>query len=766
MEMGMGMERVRPGRPQPRAARHGSWLRSTLEHLHRPQPGVDNEIVVLATGIDQYLQEVFHHLARPSREDTVSAEDFTALCSVLGLEADGQRRTPGDEEEEEEQLVCRGLPGELSFKDFHSRLCGFFRVRNDLDRNSVKRLNFSQETELVEREIRLRWPRVRRRKCVSFDLSADRTRGLSKDTKDKVHTRDHDPGVEAAALRELVEDLRAALQSSDARCVSLEVALRRHSGAPNHSALSPSTRPSGSYPADPGRDSGSRDSGSRDSGSRDSGSRDSGSSLRRSDDRRSGGKWTDRAERRGEGDPLLRELRLIRASRDGQVEEAIRFNRRLEEELGWAYQEAGRRAAVESALRKENTVIRRRAEEAREAVKQGLHSVRLIQEQAQSVPGLQNNISQLETELRHYRYRHTVPTDLHLRHLRPTPPSPHTYTSVTSHLHLRHLRPTPPSPQTYTSVTSDLHLRHLTPTPPSPQTYTSVTSHLHLRHLRPTPPSPHTYTSVTSDLHLRHLTPTPPSPQTYTSVTSHLHLRHLRPTPPSPHTYTSVTSHLHLRHLTPTPPSPQTYTSVTSDLHLRHLTPTPPSPHSYTFPITRPIPPSPQTYTSVTSHLHLPNHHTFTSVTSHRHQTYTSVTSTNTASVTRPTPPSPQTYTSVTSTYTSSVTSHLHHHQTYTSVTSHIHLRHLTPTPPSPRPTPPPSPRPIPPPSPDLHLRHLTPTPPSPRPTPPSPDLYFLRHLRPTPPPSPPPTLPPSPQTYTSVTLGDVILVLETDSLF
>ncbi|CAL8340377.1 unnamed protein product [Lota lota] len=395
--------------PHLRAARKSEWLRSTLAHHHCPDSRVENEIVVLATGIDQYLQEVFHHLAHPSREDTVSAEDFTELCLVLGLEADEEQRTTvddGDKEEEDDfRLICVDLPCELSFKEFHSRLCGYFRVRvagsNELDKNNVKRLNFSEETELVEREIRLRCPRVRRRKCVSFDLSVDHTRVLSKAMKEKVHTEDHDPGMEAAALRELVEDLRAALQGSDARCLSLEVALRRHSRTLNNSAVTPSSSITLSQPS---------------SSNATILKKDTSRTPKPSPDGRIGGKWTDRTKRaapsrRGDGDPILRELRLIRESRDGQLEEAIRFNQRLEEELGWAYQEVRRRAGVESALRKENTAIRRRAEEAREAVKQGLQRVRLIQEQAQRVPELQNTISQLETELHHYRSQCSCMTD-------------------------------------------------------------------------------------------------------------------------------------------------------------------------------------------------------------------------------------------------------------------------------------------------------------------------------------------------------------------
>lgn len=48
--------------------------------------------------------------------------------------------------------------------------------------------------------------------------------------------------------------------------------------------------------------------------------------------------------------------------------------------------------------------IRRRAEEAREALSLGLQRVRAIQEQAQSVPQLQARVTRLEAELHQYRY--------------------------------------------------------------------------------------------------------------------------------------------------------------------------------------------------------------------------------------------------------------------------------------------------------------------------------------------------------------------------
>ncbi|XP_041809608.1 EF-hand and coiled-coil domain-containing protein 1 isoform X2 [Chelmon rostratus] len=389
----------------PRAARKSEWLRSALAHHYCPDPGVDNEIVVLATGIDQYLQEIFHHLAYPNRNDTVSAEDFTALCAVLGLTGaqKGKRTIKGgtgdgekDEEDEDFSDVCSGLPCQLSFKDFHLRLCGYFRVRSARRGTGecAWRLPVTEDTELVERQIRLRWPRVRRRKCVSFDLTRDQNGPVNRSNKGRpAEDRDSD---EVAALRELVEDLRSALQGSDARCLALEVALRREKSRSLRStpAVSStiSTQPTTSITLIQGKLVPTHRIKGQCSGT-------GGEGLRRA------------VRRRDIRDPLVRELKLIRSSRDGQLDEAIKFNGRLEEELRWAYQEVCRLQGVESALRKENAHIRRRAEEAREALSVGLQRVRMIQEEAQSVPQLQSRITQLESELHQYRSRCTCIPD-------------------------------------------------------------------------------------------------------------------------------------------------------------------------------------------------------------------------------------------------------------------------------------------------------------------------------------------------------------------
>ncbi|XP_036389882.1 EF-hand and coiled-coil domain-containing protein 1-like [Megalops cyprinoides] len=367
--------------PSIRASRKSEWLRSALAHHYDPDPGVENEIVVLATGIDQYLQEVFHHLAYYNGDDLVSAEDFRLLCYVVGMfgsEEGAKEKSDGDET----RWICSGLPRELNFKEFHARLCGYFSLRA---RNSKPdaRLLVTEETEHIEREIRLRWPRVRRRKCVSFDLSKDDSTArramhrLGSILKlDNLHhcagelDEEADSSLQGAALqqvetenaslRELVEDLRAALQASDARCLALEVTLHRERGA-----------------------------------------RHRGTARERGGVARGERPITEEQGSRGARD-LLRELELIRASRDGQLEEAMRFNQRLEEELRAANEERRRLEGVVIRLQMENGKIKRKAEEARSALAGGLERVREIQEQAQLVPSLQAQVQELEAERQRY----------------------------------------------------------------------------------------------------------------------------------------------------------------------------------------------------------------------------------------------------------------------------------------------------------------------------------------------------------------------------
>ncbi|XP_035376508.1 EF-hand and coiled-coil domain-containing protein 1 [Electrophorus electricus] len=347
--------------PPIRAVRKSEWLRCALAHHFNPDPGVENEIVVLATGIDQYLQEIFHHLAYYSNDDVISEEDFRLLCLVLGMTTEKNQR----------------IPPVLNFREFHSRLCGFFTVKSHSG-TTATRLPVTEETEHIEREISLRWPRVRRRKCVSFDLSRDlktsRLNAFEKTGNLKTPAVELRKGsgldgqqragqeqveMENASLRELVEDLRSALQSSDARCMALEVALRRGRPAATRHGSPGGTGPRGT--PSPGH-----------------------------------------VSRRRTGD-LLRELELIRASRDGQLEEAMRFNQRLEEELAVAYSEAGRLSMALGSVRRENAEIKRRAEGARGALATGLERVHAVQLLAEQVGPLQEKAQSLEREMQRFR---------------------------------------------------------------------------------------------------------------------------------------------------------------------------------------------------------------------------------------------------------------------------------------------------------------------------------------------------------------------------
>ncbi|XP_059793729.1 EF-hand and coiled-coil domain-containing protein 1 isoform X6 [Balaenoptera ricei] len=227
---GTGVEGA-AGDPYQRPARRTQWLLSALAHHYGLDRGVENEIVVLATGLDQYLQEVFHHLDCRGAGRLPRA-DFRALCAVLGLRAEEAAATweaagdtaagdtnsgdviagvatAGDADAEEEaRLALRAEPPELTFRQFHARLCGYFGTR------AGPRLPRGALSEHIETQIRLRRPRRRRR--------APRTPGPDGGPDSERLARLEE---ENSSLRELVEDLRAALQSSDARCLALQVGL-------------------------------------------------------------------------------------------------------------------------------------------------------------------------------------------------------------------------------------------------------------------------------------------------------------------------------------------------------------------------------------------------------------------------------------------------------------------------------------------------------------------------------------------------------------
>lgn len=202
-----------PSDPYRGPARRTQWIVSTLAHHYGLDRGVENEIIVLATGLDQYLQEIFHHLDYQGG-GRVPAEDFDALCEVLGLDQEGG-----------------AAPGDLSFRTFHARLCGFFSSRAGR-RYEEGGLLVGRDSQHIETQIRLRSPLRRRHRPPCGPPAGGRRGGGApcsgecyeevvalEEAEDRVTSLED----ENASLRELVEDMRAALQSSDARCLALQV---------------------------------------------------------------------------------------------------------------------------------------------------------------------------------------------------------------------------------------------------------------------------------------------------------------------------------------------------------------------------------------------------------------------------------------------------------------------------------------------------------------------------------------------------------------
>lgn len=101
---------------------------------------------------------------------------------------------------------------------------------------------------------------------------------------------------------------------------------------------------------------------------------------------------------------IVQEIELLQSSREQQVEETLLSNQRLEQQL-WSSKEV--LAALEDsnqALKREQVDMRRKVEEARQALRSGLGKVKDLEAKASHVPALQRHIQQLEAELLYYRY--------------------------------------------------------------------------------------------------------------------------------------------------------------------------------------------------------------------------------------------------------------------------------------------------------------------------------------------------------------------------
>ncbi|XP_048403548.1 EF-hand and coiled-coil domain-containing protein 1 [Stegostoma tigrinum] len=374
------MERSEACDPYRCPARRTQWIVSALAYHYGLDRGVENEIIVLATGLDQYLQEIFHHLDCQG-EGRIPGEDFQTLCEILGLDESS--------DSEDGAGILEQVPRELSFRQFHAKLCGHFSTRAGCQ-YETGRLLVAEESQHIETQIRLRSPLRRRKKAAGIDRppeeqkikkspgsSPGQRRGFSwkqhgpcsqecyedivalEEAEDKIAKLE----LENESLRELVEDMRAALQSSDARSLALQVGLwKSHAGhASQHCFLAWS---------------------------------------RAAADRNLRGA----ASQQHKGlRSVLKEIELIRSSRDGQIEEAIRFNQEMEKELGRSQEALLKLEECNRNLRKEQLQMRKRVEQARQALLGSLEKVKDLETRAKQVPLLQRGVAQLESELQYYR---------------------------------------------------------------------------------------------------------------------------------------------------------------------------------------------------------------------------------------------------------------------------------------------------------------------------------------------------------------------------
>ncbi|KAH3789099.1 EF-hand and coiled-coil domain-containing protein 1-like [Dreissena polymorpha] len=213
------------------------WLSSTMAYQYGNNGSKKNEILVLTNDLDQYLQDMFQSIDTKGR-GKITPTDFALLCDVLNLKDAGT------------EMNC---DEDLSFKDFHERLCehfacygdyvGFlvnqtFRAKNTNTNNPIgtetnssipdctkrssfqKRMSKSKNHQCIhDAELFKNWDKLR---LSGFRLSEMREQIDHLLYEVTFHKE------EAQSLREIIDDLRTMLQSSDAQNIGMQVAVKRY----------------------------------------------------------------------------------------------------------------------------------------------------------------------------------------------------------------------------------------------------------------------------------------------------------------------------------------------------------------------------------------------------------------------------------------------------------------------------------------------------------------------------------------------------------
>lgn len=92
------------------------WLSNTMAYHYGNNGSKQSEILVLSNDLDQYLQDIFQSIDTKGR-GKISSEEFRLLCDVLNLRNESESSKTQD--------------GDISFQEFHGRLCEHFACYGD-----------------------------------------------------------------------------------------------------------------------------------------------------------------------------------------------------------------------------------------------------------------------------------------------------------------------------------------------------------------------------------------------------------------------------------------------------------------------------------------------------------------------------------------------------------------------------------------------------------------------------------------------------------
>ena len=368
-------------------ARRCQWIVSSLAYHYGLEKGVENEIIVLSTGLDQYLQEIFHNLD-VSAKGKISADDFTTLCRVLKLDNTD---------------ILSGISGEISFREFHARLCEHFACRSD-----VPYVPFDckdNDQEYVHAEVTMRHLQKRNNSlCPQCRISNESMESDNKKWGTQTRGRSGCPDAfsqnatkviakqqeEIECLREIIEDLRSSLQSSDARCIALQVALSSLQQTTNNNVPSiPFTTSTAVACAEPRCQHGRLLDEQK-------------VEIRRAFSTSSLSGDVNEKEKKNFS-RLARELDNVREWKDQQINEILHMNQELKSELLHCSVHLYDQTERNKFLNEQQANMAAGYEKARNVLRSSLQKVRDLEKEAGQVIILQDKMSELEAELQQLR---------------------------------------------------------------------------------------------------------------------------------------------------------------------------------------------------------------------------------------------------------------------------------------------------------------------------------------------------------------------------